>query len=188
MGVSMVRLPAGGMLFALVLTVTWCKAAGADGGSMCVSTTTGGYRITVFTSPTPLRCGFADVSVLVQESLTNEPITQVQATVRASNATGRVLEHEATARAATNKLFRSAHMELPEKGRWRLHVDVYGPHGPAEADCEVEVGEALPRWLEIWPWIGWPGLVILLFGIHQWRKSSMPAARQEWTNVPTRAQ
>ena len=32
---------------------------------------------------------------------------------------------------------------------------------------ELEAAEPLPRWQEMGPWIGWPALAIVLFGIHQ---------------------
>jgi hypothetical protein len=73
----------------------------------------------------------------------------------------------ATFEAATNKLFRAARFELPETGRWEMRVEVEGVHGPAVIGGEIEAAESLPRWREIWPWIGWPALVVVLFGIHQ---------------------
>ena len=44
-----------GVLFAWLLLETWCTPAGADGGSIRLSETKSGYRITVFTAPTPFR-------------------------------------------------------------------------------------------------------------------------------------
>jgi hypothetical protein len=45
----------------------------ADGGAMRLSERAGGYRVTVFTDPTPLRAGPVDVSVFVQDADTGEP-------------------------------------------------------------------------------------------------------------------
>jgi hypothetical protein len=77
------------------------------------------------------------------------------------------LEYPATTEAATNKLFRAALFELPEPGRWALEVEVQGSHGLAVIGGELDAAEPLPRWRELWPWIGWPALAIVLFGIHQ---------------------
>ncbi len=156
-----------GVLFTWVLLETWCTLAGADGGSLRLSGTQSGCRITVFTAPTPFRAGPVDISVLVQDSLTGEPMTGARVTVRMSKLGQIALEYPATTQAATNKLFRAAQFELPEPGRWDMQVMVEGSQGPAEIAGEVEAAEPLPRWREIWPWFGWPALAIALFGIHQ---------------------
>ncbi len=156
-----------GVLFAWLLLETWCTLAGADGGSIRLSETKSGYRITVFTAPTPFRAGPVDISVLVQDSLTGEPMTGARVTIRMSKLSQLPLEYPATAEAATNKLFRAAQFELPEPGRWDMQVQVEGSHGLAEIGGEVEAAKPLPRWREIWPWFGWPVLAIALFSIHQ---------------------
>ena len=156
-----------GVLFAWLLLVIGCTLAGADGGAIRLSSKQGGYQITVFTAPTPFRAGPVDISVLVQDSLTGEPMTGARVTVRMSKLGQLALDYPATAEAATNKLFRAAQFALPEPGRWDMQVRVEGSHGLAEIAGEVEAAEPLPRWREIWPWFGWPALAIALFSIHQ---------------------
>jgi hypothetical protein len=141
----------------------------ADGGTVRLSQRQGDYRITVFTTPTPLRAGPVDVSVLVQDARTGQPVPQARVTVRAAPR-GRSREailQPATSEAATNKLFRAAVFELPEPGWWEVEVAVEGGRAPARARFEVEAAEAAPRWLALWPWLGWPAVAILLFSIHQ---------------------
>jgi hypothetical protein len=157
----------GDLIFGWLLLATWCASASADGGSMRLSGKKGAYQITVFTAPTPFRTGPVDISVLVQDSLTGEPMPHARATVRMTKFGRLALEYPATPEAATNKLFRAAQFELPEPGRWEMQVQVEGLHGPAVIGGEVEAAEPLPRWREMWPWIGWPALVIALYGIHQ---------------------
>src|SRR4029077_14949184 len=77
------------------------------------------------------------------------------------------LEYPATQEAATNKLLHAAQFEIPVPGRWELEVRVEGSQGTAVVGCELEAAEPLPRWRELWLWIGWPALAIALFGIHQ---------------------
>ena len=48
------------------------EAARGDGGTVRLSRCEGGYRITVFTAPTPFRAGPVDISVLVQDAATGE--------------------------------------------------------------------------------------------------------------------
>ena len=45
---------------------------------MRLSERAGGYRVTVFTDPTPLRAGPVDVSVFVQDADTGEPAAGVR--------------------------------------------------------------------------------------------------------------
>ena len=157
----------GGVIFGWLLLGTWCAPAVADGGSLRLSGKKGGYQITVFTAPTPFRAGPVDISVLVQDGSTGEPMPQARVTVRMTKPGRPALEYPATTEAATNKLFRAAQFELPEPGRWDMQVQVEGSHGLAVIGGEVEAAEPLPRWPEMWPWIGWPALAIALFSIHQ---------------------
>jgi hypothetical protein len=127
----------------------------------------GSYQITVFAAPTPFRAGPVDISVLVLDVSTGDPMTQVQVTVRMTKSGRRALEYPATSESATNKLLQAAQFELPEPGSWTLEVQVQGSKGQAVIGGELEAAERSPRWLELWPWIGCPALVVALFGIHQ---------------------
>jgi hypothetical protein len=100
----------------------------------------GAYQVTVFTSPTPLRAGLVDVSVLVQEAATGACLPQARVNLRlTSRGTGDVLELPATTEAATNKLLRAAAFQLPHAGRWDV---------------------------EDWPWFSWPAGAVALFAVH----------------------
>ena len=156
-----------GLVFGWLSLATLCSPARADGGSLLLSEKRGGYQITVFTAPTPFRAGPVDISTLVQDASTGDLVTQARVIVRMTKAGRLVLEYPATFEAATNKLFRAAQFELPEPGRWEMQVEVRGVHGPAMIGGEIEAAEPLPRWRELWPWIGWPAAVIVLFSIHQ---------------------
>ena len=134
---------------------------------MRMSEKRGGFLITVFTAPAPFRAGPVDISVLVQDALTGEPVPQTRVTVRMTKPGQLALEYPATREAATNKLLYAAQFDLPEPGLWHLEVQVEGVHGLATIDGELETAAPLPRWRELWPWIGWPALAIVLFGIHQ---------------------
>jgi hypothetical protein len=140
----------------------------ADGGAVRLSQRAGGYQIAVFTSPTPFRAGPVDVSVLVQDAATGECVPEARVTVRlTAPGDGRVLEVPATTEAATNKLFRAAEFRLPEPGQWDVAVAVEGPHGPALVRFGVQADEPPPRWLDLWPWFGWPAAAVALFGVHR---------------------
>jgi hypothetical protein len=143
--------------------------AAADGGVIRLSEEQGNYRITVFTAPTPLRAGPVDLSVLVQEAATQEPAAGVQVTIKTvrRGSLHEALHQPATTEAATNKLYYAATFDLPEPGWYSLEVCIDGPLGQAQVHFELEAAEPLPPWLTMSPWVGWPVLAILLFGIHQ---------------------
>ncbi len=156
----------------------------ADGGAMRLSEPAGGYRITVFTDPTPLRAGPVDVSVFVQDADTGEPAAGVRVMVQAAPR-GRPEQnvgHAATAEAATNKLFRAAIFELPEPGWWDIEATVEGERGRESVRFEAEVADRPPTWQAMAPWVGWPVPAVLLFTVHQWlmrRKALGPKAAAE---------
>jgi hypothetical protein len=161
------------MRSARVLIIGWlllgtaAASARADGGTVRFSGTGGGYRITVFTAPSPLRVGPADISVLVQDAASGEPLPLAEVHLSLTQPHGQTLAARASTEAATNKLLHAAQVELPASGCWDLAVTVEGPHGPVAVDCRFEAAEALPRWRELWPWITWPAAAIALFAIHQ---------------------
>jgi hypothetical protein len=142
--------------------------ARADGGAVRLSEQAGAYRVTVFTSPTPLRAGVVDFTVLVQDAATGECVPQALATLRlTARKTGAFLEQPATAEAATNKLCLAAVFRLPEPGWWDVDMAIEGAQGPARLRFGVQADEALPRWQELWPWFAWPALVVLIFSVHR---------------------
>jgi hypothetical protein len=153
------------ILFALLTA----SLASADGGTIRVSEKCSNYRVTVFTSPTILRAGTVDVSVLVQDPSTGDPILDVEIDiVLVLRGNGAIATQHATSEAATNKLYRAAAFDLPAPGEYTFCVAVAGERGDAQVSFDVEAAEALPHWLILWPWFGWPALIILLFGIHKW--------------------
>jgi hypothetical protein len=143
--------------------------AAADGGTIRLSEHRGNYQITVFTAPTPLRAGPVDISVFIQNAVSLEPVSAVKVTI---NATRRgspdvVIDHPATTDAATNKLYYAATFDLPDPGWYSLEVSISGTLGDAQVHFDLDAAEPVPAWLAMWPWVGWPALVILSFGIHQ---------------------
>jgi hypothetical protein len=142
----------------------------ADGGVPRISELAGGYRVSVFTSPTPFRAGPVDLSVLVQDADSGDLAVGVQITVRATlrDRPNLSVTHPAMAEAATNKLYRAAVFELPEPGWWDFEVAVEGTRGPAQVYFALEAADRLPQWRALAPWIGWPALAIGLFSVHRY--------------------
>ncbi len=156
----------------------------ADGGAVRLRERAGGYQITVCTSPTPFRAGPVDVNVLVQDAATGECVPEARVSVcLTARGTGDILEYPATTEAAINKLFRAAEFQLPEPGWWDVAVAIEGPQGPALVRFGVQADDPLPRWLDLWPWFGWPALVVALFSVHRAlvRRRALPVSNSAGT-------
>jgi hypothetical protein len=160
-----------GLFLAWLVLGAESSVAWGDGGALRCSERRDGRLITVFTTPTPLRAGPVDISALVQDAESGRPLRDVRITVRAHpihQAQGRV-SAPATTDAATNKLLRAARLQLSVPGRWHVELVVAGSSQEQPIGFDLEVGEALPPWLQMSPWIGWPLVVIGFFAIHQLR-------------------
>jgi hypothetical protein len=129
----------------------------------------GAYQITVFTSPTLFRAGPVDISVLIQDGATGEPVPHAQVTIQATprSRADQALRVPATTEAATNKLLYAAAFDLPAPGWWDIEVMIDGPRGPARVAFEVQADDAPPPWRALWPWFCWPPAVVVLYVIHQ---------------------
>lgn len=164
-----IRAITGPLILAWPWVACWCASARGDGGAVRLVERQGRYEVAVFTAPTPFRAGPVDLSVLVQDVATGEPVrdARVAVTLSPRGRPGGALRHAATTEAATNKLLRAAQFELPEPGWWEVDVDIEGGMGTARVRFALEAGAPTPHWPALWPWIAWPALAIALFGIHQ---------------------
>ncbi len=145
------------------------RPAHGDGGLLRLSARSGPYQVTVFTSPTPLRAGPADFSVLLQDATTRAVLPDARIVFRTTSAKGTraTVDHVATSRATTNRLLKAAQFELPSPGTWRVDVLVDGRLGRSDVGFPVEVSAAMPHWLDMAPWIALPIVPIGLFAVHE---------------------
>lgn len=143
--------------------------ARADGGKVRVSEHRGRFHITVFTTPTPPRAGPVDISVLVQDAATGEPLTDTHVAIELSPAKSenRRIAARATHEAATNALLLSAVVDLPTPGAWEVLVRIEQADHHAEVRFEMEIQPPPPGWFKLAGWIAWPAAVILLYGMHR---------------------
>lgn len=155
------------------------QAALADGGLLRCSQLRGDVRISVFTSPSPVRVGSIDVSVLVQEvesgDVAREPEVQVE--LVSHDGQHHVAIAKATFAAAENKLFRAAKLSLPAPGRWDVRVECQNSRlaDPICVSFSMDAGDAATKWYAVWPWLTWPAAVVVLFAIHRtlvWQKNA----------------
>lgn len=143
----------------------------ADGGRIRASRQHADWRITVFTSPNPLRAGPADVSILVQHATTGQVADDAAIAVTLTPLDGAhpPIRAAATRAAATNKLLHAAQIKLPEAGRWLVRAFVTIPDTPPPFDVTfaMDVEPPLPAWLTVWPWFVWPIVAVLFFIVHR---------------------
>ncbi len=154
-----------------------CAAATArgDGGTLRLRERTGPYEVAVFTAPTPLRAGRVDLSILVQDAGSGEPVrdARVIAVLAPRGRPGDALRLEATSEMATNKLLYAAVFTLPEPGWWDVALTVRGRSGrgveePPPVRFALEAAGPLPPWRSDWAWLAWPAGVIGLYVVHRW--------------------
>ena len=146
--------------------VSGCRA---DGGALVLSRRVAGYQLSVFTAPTPFQSGSVDVSVLVQDVATGELVRDAQVVLFLvpCGHHREPIERVATTEAATNKLLKAAVFDLPEPGCWSVQAIIKGTSETARLQFELDAMPGLGQWPALWPWIGWPVPVIVLFTIHQ---------------------
>ena len=169
-------------MLALVLAA-WAGAARADGGAVVASGRAGSLRASVLVSPTPLRAGPAEWSVLLQDA-DGAPVLDAEVELELHRPGGSGGHHarrvvSARREASANRLLYSAVVDLPEPGTWRVALRVTrGERG--RLDFEVPVAPARGRALEHWRALSLPPIALGLFALHQWlsrRKRRRPSRR-----------
>lgn len=179
------RLVRRATLAALVHALAWSfvlriAPACADGGLVRASGEQAGLRVTLFTTPTPLRVGSADVSVLVQDARTRDALLDAVVEVRLEPPGGgdALVSARLDRASATNKLLQAATLALAEPGRFRLVATARHGATSAVASAEVEVAEPRPALLALWPLLALPPAVVGIFLVHHWlRRRSLGTAR-----------
>jgi len=155
-----IRLLAGGAAMLLAAVVL------ADGGLVRVSEIAVPFVVTVFTAPTPLRVGTADVSVMVQAAADRTVVLDADVEIVARARDGE-LHAAATRQAATNKMLYAARLEFPAAGAWTIEAHVRRTESVA-VSCAVTVEPPQAALVAHWPYFAAPALIIVVFALHQW--------------------
>lgn len=116
-------------VFLLIAMLLLAPPLGANGGTVRISQApVGRYLVTVYSSPTPLRTGEVDVSVLTQDSAqeVRAPTVMVEAKPIAlrQGATAEPIRRQATRAQATNKLFQAAKFDVEAAGEWEFRIAI----------------------------------------------------------------
>jgi len=141
----------------LLLVLVMPVAAQANGGLLQMADAVAGpYRLTVFTNPSPIEVGSADVSVSVtggklDASGTYPIVANALITVHWTplNHSGTAGSDTATHDKATNKIFYATTIKPDTKGAWQVTLVVQSAAGRGAASFDTDVAAA-------------PGSVLLL--------------------------
>lgn len=165
------------MLFVVITCVTFIPVATADGGALQFTRSAGLFTITVFTTPSPLRAGPVDISLMIQSSDNQQPVLDCVANVQLRKEGSRSIGSEATHQVSQNKLFYAASMNVTESGVWELEVTIW--HGDASANVSgpITVAPSNPVLYGYWRSLAVPPLFILLFALNQWLKRRRTATQ-----------
>ena len=157
------------LLIAIVSSARTIRAR-ADVGAVQFEKSAGPFVVTVFATPTPLRAGPVDISLMIQNRENHQPVFDCQAVVRLRKEGAISIVSEAIHEAAQNKLLYAAQVKVPEHGFWELEVAI--KHGEESISCagEIRIAPASSILLVYWRSLALPPLFISLFALNQWLK------------------
>jgi hypothetical protein len=150
--------------------LAFSSRAQADGGFVELHQEIGAFVVTVFSAPGPLRAGPVDISVLVQDRASGQPVLDGEVFVRLKSPGAITLVERATREVAQNKLLYSALINLPEAGQWELEVTIKQGKETASVLGQVSAATPSPFWLSYWRSLLLPPIVIAAFALNQWLK------------------
>ncbi|MGH8047579.1 MAG: hypothetical protein ACREKL_10055 [Chthoniobacterales bacterium] len=155
-------------------------AARGDGGAVLSQQNSGPYRVTLFGSPSPLRAGPADLSVMIQDAKTGDPVLDQSVTINVQAAANPKSEAwvppccsmktiagtvAATHENAQNKLLYAANVALPASGEHDIIVKIGDEGAPLESKVAVQPPSAPAS--SYWAWLAAPPLFIGVFALNQ---------------------
>ncbi|HEY8901112.1 MAG TPA: hypothetical protein VIM61_11935 [Chthoniobacterales bacterium] len=173
------------LAFGIALLLLLPAAAFADGGAVISQQVVGPYRVTLFGSPSPLRAGPADLSVMLQDAATGEAVLdrkvaiQVQAVTNDAKSEAwvppccsmkpTVAAITATHAVAQNKLLYAANVLLPASGPHQISVIIGdGPAAPdATLQATAEIAPPAPPASAYWAYLAAPPIIIAGFALNQ---------------------
>ena len=158
-----------GLLLVAAL-LAFSSRAHADGGFVELHQEAGPFVVTVFTAPGPLRAGPVDISVLVQDRASGQPVLDGEVFVRLKSPGAITLVERATREVAQNKLLYSALINLPEAGQWELEVTIKQGKETASILGQVSAAAPTPFLLSYWRGLSLPPIVIAVFALNHWLK------------------
>ena len=140
----------------------------ADGGTVQLRKEAGALLITVFTSPSPLSAGPADISLLLQQRNGLEPVLDADVSMRLrTDASETEIQARPTRQQAQNKLLYAAPVTLSESGKWRLALTVFRNGERTDATGTIGVAPGPEKGTSYWSYIAFPQLMIAIYVVRE---------------------
>lgn len=158
------------MLFIAIAFFARIESTHADGGAVQFAKSAGPFVTTAFATPTPLRAGSIDISLMIQDRENQQPVLDCQVFVLLHKEGAMSIHSEATHHAAQNKLLYAAQVNVPEPGLWEIEVQINHGNDSIKITGEITVAVSHPVVLAYWRSLALPPLFISLFAVNQWLK------------------
>jgi hypothetical protein len=140
----------------------------ADGGTVQLRKEAGALLITVFTSPSPLSAGPADVSLLLQKRNGLEPVLDANVSMQLrTDASNTEILAQPTRQRAQNKLLYAAPVTLSESGKWRLALTIFQNGERTDATGTIDVAPTPEMAASYWSYLAFPPFMIAAFVIRE---------------------
>jgi len=129
----------------------------------------GPYIVAIF-APLNLQTGPSSLGVLVQDRSTQEVLLDWAMQLSARSVSDRsVFEVRATQENSDNKLLKTAELDLPSAGDWTINIAVTRNSTSTNVWLPLRVAKRESRLYDLWPYLLFPGLGVILFGTYGWR-------------------
>lgn len=165
------------LLRSLLILASGVRLAFADGGALILHQQAGSLNVSLFASPSPLRAGMADLSVLLQDADTDAVRLDASVEIHLAKPGQPEFATALTPGQATNKLLYAAAVEIPSEGEWRiaLHCVEHGHEAVVRGTLTVLPPE--PPLVTYWIYFAIVPIAIGLFILNQRLKQRRRAAR-----------
>jgi hypothetical protein len=154
----------------LILLVTLIAAPfllRADGGTLILRQRSGTLNVSVFASPSPLRAGPADFSLLIQNAETEDVLLDGEVELNLSKAGFADIIARATPGQATNRLLYAATVNIPEPGEWKVSALCRVRGQDVRLGGSIAILPPAPPLFTYWPYFLVPPVAIGLFLLNQ---------------------
>lgn len=138
-------------LLALTLVALLAQPALGDAGLVRAHVTDDHLSMTVFTSPTPVRVGPIDLSVLLQ-SPTDDALRWGDIDAMLTPPDGNAMTIPLTRDTATTAFMQAAKFTVAQEGLWHIDIVARSDGHRLRTAFDIQVAAALPRLLDLWPW------------------------------------
>jgi hypothetical protein len=165
------------LLLSLLILASEARLAYGDGGALIFHQQAGSLNISVFASPSPLRAGMADLSVLLQDADTDAVRLDASVEIHLLKAGEPELVATPTPGQATNKLLYAAAVEIPSEGEWKITLRCIERGHEAVVQGILTVLPPEPALLTYWIYFVIVPIAIALFILNQRLKQKRRAAR-----------